>query len=69
MSMPKMTGKNLALKMIDVRPDLPVILLSGFCEEMNPLKVKELGIYRYMMKPVGMKELSLAIRDALSPEK
>ncbi|MBU0991064.1 MAG: response regulator [Proteobacteria bacterium] len=65
MTMPKMTGKVLAREMFKMRPERPIILCSGYSEEMTVEKARELGIREYLMKPIGMQDLAKAVRRVL----
>ncbi len=65
MTMPNMTGDQLAQKIMDIRTDIPIILCSGFSEKMSNEKAKSLGIKNFLMKPVLMKDLSITIRRVL----
>ncbi|MFA7348667.1 MAG: ATP-binding protein [Desulfurivibrionaceae bacterium] len=51
MSMPHLTGKELATKMLALRPDLPIILCSGFSEVISEEDVKKIGIRAFFLKP------------------
>ena len=65
LTMPQLTGIQLASEVNAIRADLPIILLSGFSETMNAEKAKSLGIREYIMKPVIKKELAQVIRKVL----
>lgn len=65
MTMPNMTGDQLAQKIMEIRTDIPIILCSGFSEKMSNEKAKSLGIKKFLMKPVLIKDLSITIRRAL----
>ena len=65
MTMPKMTGEQLARKVLEVRPGLPVVLLTGYSEKINAKKAEKLGIAEFVMKPIRQGELALIIRKAL----
>ena len=65
MTMPKMTGDQLAKKILAVRPEVPVILCSGFSESMTQERSHAMGIRTFLRKPVLMRELAVAIRDIL----
>jgi ABC-type amino acid transport substrate-binding protein/nitrogen-specific signal transduction histidine kinase/ActR/RegA family two-component response regulator len=65
MTMPEMTGAELAVKLLDIRPDIPIILCSGFSNIINKDKAKLLGIREYIMKPVAKKQLAVAVRKLL----
>ena len=65
MTMPKMTGDKLAQEVIQIKPDVPVIICTGFSEKMNWEKATALGIKGFLMKPVIVSELSVMIRTVL----
>ena len=65
MTMPDMTGKGLAKELMAIRPEIPVILLTGFSEQMDEYSAKKMGIKAYLMKPVVMKDLAKEIRGVL----
>ncbi|THB77290.1 MAG: response regulator [Desulfobacteraceae bacterium] len=65
MTMPKMTGEDLIRQTRKVRPDLPVILCTGYSDVLNPEKVKKMGISEYLEKPVLKKDLAAKIRKML----
>jgi YesN/AraC family two-component response regulator len=50
--MPNMTGAELAQKLTGIRPDIPIIVCTGFSEVMPEEKAKTIGIREYVMKPV-----------------
>ncbi len=65
MTMPNMTGDLLAQKLLDLRPELPVILCTGYSERMTEARAKEMGIKAFLMKPITVQDLSTAIRKVL----
>ena len=65
MTMPRMSGSELAGKALEVRPGLPVILCTGHSGLINKAKAVEMGIYDYLEKPVAKDTLMVAIRKAL----
>ena len=65
MTMPKMTGLDLARQMLVQRPDLPVILCSGMRGNITPDKAAGSGIRELITKPVTMKKLAEAVRRVL----
>jgi len=65
MTMPELTGLDLARGILALRPDIPIILCSGFSEIVNDKSAKELGIKEYLMKPIERKKLAMAVRKAL----
>jgi two-component system cell cycle sensor histidine kinase/response regulator CckA len=68
MTMPDMTGDVLARKLIAIRPDIPVIVCTGYSERINPDIVKEIGIRELAMKPVVMKDIAQMIGRVLARE-
>ena len=65
MTMPKMTGAELAKNILAVRSDTPIVLCTGFSELIDEEMAKEMGIRDYIMKPVIMKDLAKAVRNVL----
>jgi signal transduction histidine kinase/DNA-binding response OmpR family regulator len=65
MTMPNMTGDKLALELMKVRTDIPVIICTGYSERMLEEKIKAAGIRAFVMKPVLMAKLARAVREAL----
>jgi DNA-binding NtrC family response regulator len=64
-AMPRMTGIDLARALVKVRPDIPVILCTGFSEKANGETVGHDGIRSFVMKPFSLEEISRHIRAAL----
>ena len=65
MTMPHLTGTELTARVLAIRPDLPVILCTGFSDLINKEQARALGIRAYLMKPVSVHELATAVRTAL----
>jgi CheY-like chemotaxis protein len=65
MTMPQLTGDRMALQMMSLRPDLPVIICTGFNELLSKERVQELGIRALLMKPFLKTEAATVIRQAL----
>jgi two-component system cell cycle sensor histidine kinase/response regulator CckA len=66
MAMPKMTGKELATQLKAVRPDIPIILCTGFTDAITEEQAKKLGLRALMTKPINRKEMAGTIRSVLS---
>ncbi len=65
MTMPNMTGIQLSDEIKQIREELPVILCTGFSNQINDEKCKSLGIQGYLMKPLILKDLASTIRKVL----
>ncbi len=65
MTMPNMTGEKLAKAMMKIRPDIPIILCTGFSERITEKNAEEIGIKKLAMKPLVMLDLAKSIRTAL----
>jgi PAS domain S-box-containing protein len=65
MTMPGLTGEQLAKKMRELRPGLPIILCSGYSEKMNSERARELGLDDFVQKPMRFSEMSRIIRRVL----
>ena len=68
MTMPKMTGDRLSQELMTIRPDLPVILYTGFNELVSEKKARDMGIRAFVMKPLSSQELAGTIRKVLDGE-
>ena len=66
-TMPGMTGELLACQIRRLRPELPVILCSGFSYTMNEEKALAMGLRAYLTKPVLMSDMAQALQSALDP--
>lgn len=65
MTMPGLTGRELAREIVSIRPDIPVIMCSGFTEFVNPDEAREAGIREFLMKPYVIGRLAKTIRKVL----
>jgi PAS domain S-box-containing protein len=63
--MPKMTGTQLAEKLISIRPDIPIILCSGFPENISSEELKSIGIKEFIVKPISKQKIHKIIRKVL----
>ena len=66
MSMPKMSGDQLAAKLINVRKDVLIILCTGHSDTIDEKKAKKIGIKGFAMKPLDKRKLAIAVRDVLN---
>lgn len=66
MTMPQMTGDKLAKEILSIRPDMPIILCTGFSEKIDDEKAQALGIRKYIEKPFIQSKFAIAIRNVLN---
>jgi CheY-like chemotaxis protein len=64
-TMPHMSGAGLAEVLLDTRPDLPVILCTGFSERIDEQGAQRLGIRHFFRKPVAAEVLLMALAQEL----
>ena len=63
--MPGLSGTELVGNLRNVRPDIPVILMTGYSETVTPEVIEQLGIQAFIMKPTSTNDLAETIRGAL----
>jgi PAS domain S-box-containing protein len=64
-TMPHLTGEQLAREILAIRPDMPIIICSGYSSKMDDEKAKTMGIGAFIMKPVELGKLARIIRQVL----
>ena len=69
MTMPEMTGDQLAVKILSLRPDMPIIICTGFSERINQEQAQKLGVKGFLMKPVMKSGIDKMIRRVLGEAK
>ena len=67
--MPGMSGIRLAQKILEVRPDLPIILFTGYSENVSSEEAKAAGIREFLIKPFPKHELAETVRKVLDRTK
>jgi PAS domain S-box-containing protein len=65
MTMPQLRGDHLAQAILGIRPRVPVILCTGFSEQLTEERARALGARALLMKPVLARDLLTAIRGVL----
>jgi CheY-like chemotaxis protein len=65
MTMPRMTGDNLAKEIMKIRPEVPVIICTGFSHQVNEEKALHMGIKAFIMKPFILKDVAETVRNVL----
>ncbi|MCJ8502212.1 hypothetical protein MRX98_16630 [Desulfatitalea sp. M08but] len=68
MTMPKMTGDVMARQIKAIRPDIPIIVCSGFSGWINARAMEAIGVSAVLMKPVLYADLARTIRQALDAD-
>lgn len=64
-TMPQMTGVELAREALKIRADIPVIVCTGYSENIDEDRVRAEGLRSVLMKPLLLHDLAEAIRDVL----
>jgi CheY-like chemotaxis protein len=65
LTMPVMTGLELARRVSGLRPDLPIVLSSGTVGALTGPELQEAGIGHMLLKPLNYKNLALAVHQML----
>jgi PAS domain S-box-containing protein len=68
MTMPQMTGDKLAGELMKIRPDIPVVLCTGYSQRMTEKKARNIGIREFAMKPLVIQQLANIIRKVLDED-
>ncbi|MCG6879604.1 MAG: response regulator [Deltaproteobacteria bacterium] len=65
MTMPRMTGDRLTKETLTIRPQMPVIICTGYSERMSEKRAETLGVRKYVEKPIDTRNLASALREVL----
>jgi PAS domain S-box-containing protein len=65
-SMPNMTGMEFAHEVLKIRPDIPIILCTGFSDAVSYERLRDIGIGDFIMKPILKHDLMASISRLLS---
>jgi len=68
-TMPHMTGYDLAKRILKIKPEVPVILCTGYSSTVTPEKAKVCGIKALIYKPISKKEIARTVREILNKHK
>ncbi|MBX2967238.1 MAG: sigma-54-dependent Fis family transcriptional regulator [Cyclobacteriaceae bacterium] len=66
--LPDATGYELLVKMKSEKPDVPIILMTGYSDLRIAVRAIKAGAYEYITKPINPDELGLLIQQALNPK-
>ena len=69
MTMPNITGEELAKEVLEIRPDIPVILCTGFSAKIDKKKEKAVGFRALLFKPILKWQMAETIREVLDSQK
>ncbi len=69
MAMPHMTGDKFAVELMEIRPDIPVIICTGYSKRISEEQAAEIGIKAFTMKPLVMRDLANTVRKVLDAAK
>ncbi len=64
-TMPLMTGEKLAGELLRIRPDIPIILCTGYSEQIHEEEAKARGIREFVLKPFSISEIAQKIQGSL----
>ena len=65
MTMPNMTGDKLAAALMEIRPDIPIILCTGYSKKISDETASAIGIKAFAYKPMVKAELAKTVRKVL----
>jgi DNA-binding NtrC family response regulator len=65
-TMPGITGIDLAKRMLEIRPDIPIILCTGHSTLVNEKQAKAEGIAGFAMKPLSIKVISTLLKKVMN---
>ncbi len=63
-----MAGDELSEKILKIRKELPIIICTGYSENITESKAMEIGIAKYVQKPILTQKLAVLIRELLDRE-
>lgn len=66
-TMPRMTGADLTKGILEIRPDVPIIMCTGYNEQISESQALAIGVSRFAMKPLETGQLAGLIREVLGP--
>ena len=69
MTMPNITGDQLAKEILSIKPDMSIIICTGFSERVNEEQAEILGVKGFLMKPVVKYDMAQMVRDVLDKAK
>ena len=67
-AMPDMTGSDLARAIREIRPDMPILLMSGYVTPQFAARARELGVVEVLAKPLVASDIARGLANALNKE-
>ena len=64
-TMPNLTGVGLAKEILTIRPDMPIIMSTGYSHMVDAEKARAAGIKAFAMKPLTKREIAWTVREVL----
>jgi len=68
LTMPGLSGDKLSVEILKIQPKMPIILCTGFSEDMTKKKAIQLGIRKFVLKPISNSDLSILIRKIIDKD-
>jgi DNA-binding NtrC family response regulator len=68
-TMPGMTGEDLARQILRIRPDMPIIVCTGYSSILSEDRARAIGIRELLLKPILKQDISLVVRRVLDDRK
>ncbi len=65
MTMPNLTGADLSREILRIRPDIPILLCTGYSEMISEEEAEKMGLRAFVMKPLVLRELAEMVRGVL----
>lgn len=65
LAMPVLNGKELAEEALSLRPEIPIILITGYSDDVSTEAMDQIGVKNFLLKPVGFKELDASVARCL----
>jgi DNA-binding NtrC family response regulator len=66
LTMPNLTGVDLAQKIREIRADIPIVLCTGYSDQFEPEDVSKMGISAFLSKPLGVCQLAEVVHQFLA---
>jgi len=62
-TMPQMTGQELAVNLLEIQPELPIILYTGYSHQVDKESAEAAGIRAFLNKPIAIGDLANTLRQ------